>query len=248
MTILEAAGVVVLVAVMIFGIYYKLSAALQAIRHELGRRVDNVVTQVEGLLAVHAELQPRHALPRSRGWAASPDLLQLLIGFARQSRSCTVLECSSGLSTVVLAGCARNTKRGHVYSLEHDPHYARQTRDLLALHGLQAWATVLDAPLRRLELPGWQGQWYDVTGLPPELEVDLLVIDGPPATLGRLARYPALPVLAPWLAPSVRVVLDDADRDDERAAVARWLGEHPEFSEEPVPHCEKGCAVLARGA
>jgi hypothetical protein len=47
-------------------------------------------------------------------------------------------------------------------------------------------------------------------------EIDLLLVDGPPGSLGEMARYPALHVLESQLASNAVVILDDADRPDER--------------------------------
>ena len=54
--------------------------------------------------------------------------------------------------------------------------------------------------------------------------VDLLVVDGPPADTADkvLARYPALPVVHPRLAPGATVVLDDVERPGEQEVLTRW--------------------------
>ena len=44
-------------------------------------------------------------------------------------------------------------------------------------------------------------------------------------TTQALARYPAVAVLDSRIAPDGQVVLDDAARPDERAALARWASE-----------------------
>jgi hypothetical protein len=146
----------------------------------------------------------------------------------------------------------RNVGQGHVFSLEHDQVYAGKTRELLQVHGLQDWATIIDAPLVQMEVDGWQGRWYDVSALDraqiADQPVDMVVIDGPPNDLGPLARYPALPVLAPRLAASCTVVLDDSSRPAEQQILARWRISHPEFAEVPGFECEKGCMVLRRAA
>ena len=42
------------------------------------------------------------------------------------------------------------------------------------------------------------------------------------------------------------IVLDDADRDDERATVEEWLALYPELTVERLRH-EKGAVILRRG-
>jgi hypothetical protein len=71
----------------------------------------------------------------------------------------------------------------------------------------------------------------------------MLVIDGPPATTQALARYPAVPLLRSTMSAACLIVLDDAARPDEQAAVARWIADdgmelHTGY------YAEKGIAVL----
>jgi len=79
----------------------------------------------------------------------------------------------------------------------------------------------------------------------PELNIDLLVIDGPPGFLQKNARYPALPMLIDMLAASCTVFLDDAARQDERDIVKQWLEQFPEFELEYIDN-ERGCSILKR--
>lgn len=208
-------------------------------------RADALFCQVEGLMAIYAVAGERAMLPRSRGWAASPDFLQVLIGVFRDRAPSVILECGSGLSTLVAASLCRTRGKGTVYSLDHDPVYAERTRKLIRTHGLEQWANVVDAPLTSTAAGEWHGAWYDTSGLPPDLSVDLLVVDGPPSSVAHLARYPAVPALQSRLAGGARILLDDAARSDEQQILALWLKEFPWLSQENVDRCEKGCALLA---
>jgi hypothetical protein len=89
--------------------------------------------------------------------------------------------------------------------------------------------------------------WYETQNLPGGLSAELAVIDGPPNATGHLARYPAAHFLLPLLAPNAAIVLDDADRDDERVMVERWLKDHPELAiAADLNEYEKGCVTLTR--
>lgn len=228
--------------------YEKLSRQAMMLRRESATLADNTVTQVECLLALYGDLRPSRGLPRTRGWAASPDFLHALAGAVEVRKPKVVVECSSGLSTLVLASKLRQQGFGHVHSLEHLPEYAQKTRDLLRAHGLDAWATVLDAPLGQLDLPQWQGRWYGTGGLTEVKDIDLLVVDGPPQDTNDLARYPAFPVLREKLAPGAQVILDDANRDAEVRILARWLAEFPGLGRVQAPKCEKGCVIVGLAA
>jgi predicted O-methyltransferase YrrM len=201
--------------------------------------------QQELLFGLYIDLGLTKSLPGTRDWAASPDFLAELVRHALSAKPRTVVECSSGTSTVVLARCMQMNGGGKVYSLEHDPVYARQTRDQLSRHGLSEFAEVVDAPLQAMALDGADWTWYATGALPASLEIDMIAIDGPPKTTGPLARYPAGPVLFPQLAPQAAVFLDDSDRPDETAILQRWRQEFPTLAQSKR-FCEKGCAVLAR--
>jgi predicted O-methyltransferase YrrM len=212
-------------------------------------RQDNLrlFRQLEALQGLYAELGLNASLPGTRDWAASPDFLLQLARHARMVKPALVVECSSGTSTLVLARCMQLNGAGRVLSLEHDPHYAEQTRQQLRHHGLQEWAQVLDAPLSLQALAGEQWPWYNISTLPAGLRIDLLVIDGPPQATRSCARYPAGPLLFPHLASGAAVFLDDAARADETAIVQRWQQEFPALALSSRV-CEKGCAVLLNAA
>lgn len=206
-------------------------------------RSQNLFAQVEALLALNKDLDLHAALPATRGWAGSPDFLRHVQRAAMRLKPESIVECSSGVSTIVLARAAQLNSRGHVFSLEHDPVYAQKTRDELARQGLQAHATVLDAPLRPHALKCGEWKWYETAGLPAT--IDLLVIDGPPWNTQPLARYPAVAVLDTRLSEGGRVILDDANRPDEQEAVRRWGSEFGFVPEESL-HAEKGIVLLRR--
>lgn len=205
-----------------------------ALRHQFA--------QLEALGALYYGARPERAIPPTRGWAASPDLLWYLYQAVLRRRPRLVLECGSGVSTLVLAYGLRSLAAGQVVALEHDQRHAEATRALLREHGLTQWAQVRAAPLTPVAIAGRTWRWYDPAQLPAG-PVDLLFVDGPPGTVGRLARLPAVPVLRDRLSPDALVVLDDHDRDDEREVVRRWLEQLPGWVAESVGH-EKGTAVL----
>jgi predicted O-methyltransferase YrrM len=98
---------------------------------------------------------------------------------ALKAKPRNILECSSGVSTIVLAQCAKLNGCGHVISLEHDSQYAEMTRKQLIEFQLQEFATVIDAPLVDVAVDGDLYKWYSLAHL-PESKFELLVIDGPP--------------------------------------------------------------------
>lgn len=198
--------------------------------------------QLEALYSVYLDLGLKNSLPPTRKWAASPDILKQLSTYALQERPKFIVECGSGVSTIALARCAQLNGEGHVYTLEHWPEAAQQTRRNLKQHGLEEYATVLEGPLKSYELGGQTWSWYSLDGL-PEADIDMLFVDGPPAATQSLARYPAGPLLLSRLTPGAAAFLDDANRGDEKQIVERWAREFPTYKRGNLD-CEKGCAFF----
>lgn len=99
------------------------------------------------------------------GYSATPEMLAEV--WARCSGR--VLECGTGLTTIVLAakGC-------EVTSLEHDPMFASHIQAMLDRYGLTA-----DIQCKPLV-----DRWYDFAGG----EYDCLIVDGPPRVMSDRGR------------------------------------------------------------
>lgn len=209
------------------------------------RETESLFAQLQCLFALERTLGLDKPLPPMRGWAGSPDFLLNVARQALTRQPKVVVECSSGVSTLVLARCLQLNRGGHVFSLEHEPLYAAKTRALLREHGVDSWATVLDAPLSERNTPT---PWYSEESWPDALvNVDLLVVDGPPESTAPMARYPALPRLLPRMSTAFVVIVDDADRPDETEMVSQWVHQIPGLVATRVS-AEKGLALLERSA
>jgi predicted O-methyltransferase YrrM len=214
------------------------------IRNQINIAEGRLYRQLESLQALDTLLKLPAPLPPLREWAGSPDFL-LELGRETISRQpMTIVECSSGASTVVAARCCQLNGKGHVFSLENATEFADKTRRLLHDAGLDDWATVIHAPLEPISISGDTYPWYSLAGL-PKLPIDILIVDGPPGFLRNQARYPAGALLIPRLSEGGIVMLDDANRDDERRIIARWKSEFPELDVE-TRSAEKGLALLIK--
>ena len=241
-----------LVSILILLLYafWKIRAFHHLMVTEVGSRlpallvsqVDKAIRQIEDLVDLSLELKLTHSLPVTDEWAMRPDILRELTRYVRQARPALIVECGSGVSTVVLARCAQLNKLGHIYSLEHLPEYADRTTHELARHGLTTFASVLIAPLQPYEFDGERWSWYTLDDLPAD-GIDMLVIDGPPGETCPLARYPAGPLMFGRLSPQAVVILDDTFRNEERQTLQRWAKEFPVFQQEHKP-TERGCVIL----
>jgi predicted O-methyltransferase YrrM len=216
------------------------------IERELKKEIKQTFRQLEALQNLSAVLPVNDVLPATRVWAASPDLLVVLVDLVIAQRPSLVVECGSGASTLWLALAMRQFGiDGQIIALEHDPVFGDKTRDLLARHDVGHLAEIRDAPLESFDLEGETYSWYARRAWEDLKGVDLLFVDGPPATTGHQARYPALPLLAGSLSPAATVVLDDLVVPDMQKVLQLWLDAYPDFGSEILP-LEKQAAVLRR--
>jgi predicted O-methyltransferase YrrM len=149
-----------------------------------------------------------------------------------------VVELGSGTSTVLIARLLQQQwpDGGHQHvAVEHDAAWLQWVVEQLAREGLSEGTTVVHAPLVRHDLAADGLLWYDSAVLESGLDaclgeeqIDLLVVDGPPADTSDkvLARYPALPALVTRLAAGATVVLDDVERPGEQEVLRRWTHQH----------------------
>jgi len=214
--------------------------------NEIKKEIRQTFRQLEALQNLNAVLPTSDVLPATRGWAASPDLLVVLVDLVISERPSLVVECGSGASTLWLALAMRRFGiDGRIIALDHDPVFGGKTRDLLARHDVGDLAEVRDAPLESFSLDGETYPWYARRAWEDLIGIDLLFVDGPPATTGHQARYPALPLLGGALSPVATAVLDDLVVPDMQKVLRLWLDAYPDFSSEILP-LEKQAAVLRR--
>jgi hypothetical protein len=153
----------------------------------------------------------------NESWSAgTPFLLGMLEWLPRSSGS--VLECGSGLSTLVLGAAIAHSART-LLSLEHDPAWVELIRARLPKH-VRARVTVAVSPLRSYG----SFDWYSLPEATLPDSIGFVVCDGPPGST-RGGRFGLAPVLKERLAPGCILLLDDTHRAEERAIVDRWIVE-----------------------
>jgi len=216
------------------------------IESEIKKEIRQTFRQLEALQNLSAMVPSSAVLPATRVWAASPDLLVVLVDLVIAERPSLVVECGSGASTLWLALAMRQSGiDGRIIALDHDPVFGGKTRDLLARHDVGHLAEVRDAPLETFSLDGETYSWYARRAWEDLAGIDLLFVDGPPAATGHQARYPALPLLSEALSPAATAVLDDLVVPDMQKVLRLWLDAYPDFRSEILP-LEKQAAVLRK--
>jgi Methyltransferase domain len=115
-----------------------------------------------------------------------------------------ILECGTGVSTVLLARLLRERDAGALI------------QDQLRREHLDRHVRVVHAPLHG------DPPWYRPDDTPDD--IDLLIVDGPPAfEPGHSARRaPALARFDDRLVLDAAVILDDIDRPGEQQVIATW--------------------------
>ena len=181
-------------------------------------------------------------LPYTKNWSAAADFLEIIINHCLQKKPDIIVECSSGLTSLVLARSCQLNDHGQVYSLENGEEYVAKTKQQLASSGLEQYAKVIHAPLEPKNINNHDFMWYSTDNL-PELTIDMLVIDGPPGFIQKHSRFPALPLLYEQFADYCVIFLDDASRDDEKAIIDMWLKAYPDLTHEYI-ETERGCSKL----
>ena len=175
-------------------------------------------------------------------WAAAPDFLAFVGQFIFERKPKVIVECSSGLSTLVIASCLKEREAETLFiSLEHKYDYYKKINVLLREYELSKYTSVYYAPLTEFRIGNQCWNWYDWEhfGSSP---IELVVIDGPPGHTAPMARYPVLPLLWGKLSDDAILLLDDGKRQDERFIVQRWEQEF-DVTSELLPH-ERGTFVL----
>lgn len=182
------------------------------------------------------------------GWTVSPEFAWWLFQHVRTEQPKLVIELGSGLSTIVIASALDKNGGGRLLAFEHEQVYLEKTAAHLRSQGLAERVDLVYAPLRTYRFGDEEYRWYDIPwsilGIATTKHgVELVLVDGPPKATGAMARYPAHPLLKKYYAPSVRILLDDAGREDEQQIAARWREEDlglwrvesfPEFRHQPL--------------
>jgi len=220
--------------------FHKLNSAMA---RNAAKSADKAFSQTQSLLFVYGKINFKKPLPPMRGSAISPDFAAILISLFEERAPKTTLECGSGISTIILSYLAEKNN-GRVISLDHLEEFADSTREELKKHRNRSEVKVVLAELKKRAINGQSYNWYDLDKIENiTTPIDMLIIDGPPKNSSKNARYPALPLLRKKLSDNCVIVLDDADRADERETVEKWLKEFPEFKKTYIP-TEKGTVVL----
>ena len=194
----------------------KLRALIPAsVKHRL-KNAQHSYTLTRCIVKLRPELEPSDDLLRRLIWAWGNEGFSADVSYLRavcresMLTEGPILECGSGLTTVLLAIYAG--KRGiPVVSLEHVPEWHRTVSE--ALKRFELASQVKLAPLKHYD--GFD--WYELPEKLPK-NVKLVICDGPPGeTFG--GRYGLLPVCRKFMADDCIILFDDVVRRKSRKSL-----------------------------
>lgn len=216
-------------------------------QEEMRKENESHFEQTEALLGLYSALSKGGVppLPKTRGWAASPDFLKLVYEQIRAGEPNLVVELGSGSSTIIGGYALQKNGSGSIISFDHLGKYAHQSRQMVSSHGLGDYCRVLESPLTEYHLNDKVWKWYSLEDFDPAASIDHVIVDGPPGHLQKLSRYPALPLLSDWFSEEVTLIIDDGDREEEKYIVEKWMKEKTNL-ESNFHGTEKGAYVLQK--
>ncbi len=178
--------------------------------------------QIESYISLVMEIKPRNILPTTRKWAGSPDFLKYLYTFIQDNKPNTIVELGSGVSSLVCGYSLEKNNRGKCFSIDHEGFFADKSRKMIIDHELDKFVEVRHAPLEANLFGNDEYNWYQLQQFKDIEYIDLLIVDGPPASTGNKARNPAVYALLDKIDENTVILLDDGIREDEKTIAEEW--------------------------
>jgi predicted O-methyltransferase YrrM len=186
-------------------------------------RTDSQTFAIRKMLRGSKKFAQNNGMPpveATSSFAISGDIAELLWALTVQLNVSSVLEFGAGASSLVFADALTKQVNGRLTSIETDPAWCQKLWDANGITN-SVDATMLHANLR-LSL-GQFGAFYAYDSRGPiaaRQPFDLVFIDAPQWYFGREG---CLHSCFDLLRVGAVIIVDDADRSGERAAIARWL-------------------------
>ena len=212
------------------GLYVSSLRRSKQLKTELHEEINGKYKQLEILTSLYSYLNIDIPLPETGGWAASPDFLKKITEIMLLKQPKYVVEASSGVSSIIIGYCFKKIGRGKVISLEHDIIYYEKSKNLIIKHGLEHYVEIVYAPLKEYEINKKKWLWYDIDSLHNDLNIDMVVVDGPPYYIQKYSRYPVIPLLYDKMSDNSVLVLDDGVREEEKVIIEMWEKEFEHIS------------------
>ena len=216
-------------------------------RHWVSDLVERFLLEAHRALVFRRAMRAFLRAPETCTQIGNPVIVDLVYGWGNRSYSAldeylvecianalsgngAILECGSGLSTILVGAIAKRRGRSH-WVLENDPGWATKVQRQLDRYRIDS-VVLCAAPLKDYG----EFSWYDppLRSMPDDFT--LVICDGPPG-ITKGGRYGLVPVMGTRIAPGCLILLDDARRGDELSVADRWKSElHAPFE---ILGCDK---------
>ena len=202
-------------------------------------KIKDDYNQLTEFIQLNKRIHPETILPITRGYAGSPDFLNIILDSINDLNPKLIIEASCGVSSIVISDLIsqKDIDTQHI-ALEHDEKYLNKCQSKIR----SKRSKIIHAPLKDHQIEGKSWKWYDISKVEFSKKIDLLIIDGPPAHLQDNSRFPALPLLINHMAETATIIMDDFDRKAEQRIIKLW-GNKYDFSVEYIP-TEKGTGII----
>lgn len=222
---------------------------LKALEVIIERKLNNYFSQQEALNEIKRIFPDLAFFPSTRGWAGSPDFLLKLVELVVSESPKYVIEFGSGVSSIVLGAAMKKFSHGKVDSFDHEEAFSNRTNRFLEVNGLQNVVNINYSRLMPYSFNENNWDWYDKLQIDKiESEIDLLVVDGPPRFIQEKSRFLALPILFDRLSKKSTIVLDDANRENEKYVIEDWIDflktKNVEYLISTFEYFEKGLEII----
>lgn len=204
--------------------------------------------QTQSMMSVFAFTELNRPLPMMGAWAALPDFINLIMDSIIVSKPKVVVDCGSGVSSLMTASHLKKIGEGKVYSLEQDEFYYHKMKAMIQEYDLGDYLEVIHAPLKEYDVGTEKYLWYSINDLPSDVAIDMIIVDGPPHFIGSgvvSSRYPAIPLLHGQLSKEAIVWVDDYNREKDQEHVARWVQQYSDLHAETLD-TERGTCRISR--
>jgi len=150
----------------------------------------------------------------NQGYSSQTSYLKSCLAFVNSTRG-PILECGSGLSTILISIAIKKYEREY-HVLEHNDFWVGKMRDRFNELDIR------NVKLHHAELVEYDSySWYDWKNFQFPAYFSLVICDGPPAqTVG--GRYGLLPEMDSRIKSGTIILLDDTVRPDEKTVIKKW--------------------------
>ena len=156
-------------------------------------------------------------------WSLDGETIRLLWDLLITQKPAVIIECGSGISTMILAAYASRMQEDEnlavkIVSLEQDESESHATRNRLLEHGLDGHVRVVHAPLD--DNASYTANTESLLEATDGRLADWVIVDGPSGSSG--CRVHTLPLVAACCKNGAHWYLDDAFRDGELSVLKSW--------------------------